>query len=112
MPARRCCGWPSALSRPVQSEGPRDDPAQCLVGGGAGVLCARAGHLAEQAKAKEGQLQVRWNQLQLEQGALATSSLIDARARKGLSMQPAPPQRTLYLVTEPTAEPAGMVPVR
>ncbi|MEK9775234.1 MAG: cell division protein FtsL [Quisquiliibacterium sp.] len=66
----------------------------------------------EQAKAKEGQLQVRWNQLQLEQGALATSSLIDARARKGLSMQPAPPQRTLYLVTEPTAEPAGMAPVR
>ena len=66
----------------------------------------------ESAQGKSRQLEVHWNQLQLEQGALATSSLIDSKARKGLAMQPAPPQRTLYLVTEPLAEQTAMVPAR
>ena len=54
------------------------------------------------------QLEVQWDQLQLEQSALATSSLIDAKARKGLSMQPAPPQRTLYLNVDPSTEKTAM----
>ena len=65
----------------------------------------------ERAQAQSRQLEVQWDQLQLEQSTLATSSLIDAKARKGLAMQPAPPQRTLYLSvdvpTEKTAMGAG-----
>jgi len=65
----------------------------------------------ERAHGQTHQLEGQWDQLQLEQSALATSSLIDAKARKGLSMQPAPPQRTLYLnvdaPTEKTAMGAG-----
>jgi len=63
---------------------------------------------AERTQAQKRQLEVQWNQLQLEQSTLATSSLIDAKARKGLSMQPAPPQRTLYLNVDPSTEKTAM----
>jgi cell division protein FtsL len=66
----------------------------------------------ERSQAKAKQLEVQWNQLELEQSRLATSSLIDSKARKGLSMQPAPAQRTLYLVVEPISEQTAMGPQR
>lgn len=62
----------------------------------------------ERARAQSRELDVQWNQLQLDQNRLATASRIDSKARKGLSMQPAPPQRTLYLTIEPTAEMTAM----
>jgi cell division protein FtsL len=62
----------------------------------------------ERAHGQTRQLEVQWDQLQLEQSALATSSLIDAKARKGLSMQPAPPQRTLYLSLDTPTEKTAM----
>ncbi len=62
----------------------------------------------ERAQAQARQLEVQWDQLQLEQSTLATSSLIEAKARKGLSMQPAPPQRTLYLNVDTPAEKTAM----
>jgi cell division protein FtsL len=62
----------------------------------------------EREQAQSRQLDIHWNQLQLEQSALATSSLIDAKARKGLSMQPAPPQRTLYLNLDTPTEKTAM----
>lgn len=66
----------------------------------------------ERAQGQARELDVQWNRLQLEQGALATASRIDARARKGLAMQPAPPQRTLYLSVEPKAEQTALGPAR
>jgi len=62
----------------------------------------------ERARSQSRELDVQWNQLQLDQNRLATASRIDSKARKGLSMQPAPPQRTLYLTIEPTAEMTAM----
>ena len=62
----------------------------------------------ERAHGQTRQLEVQWDQLQLEQSALATSSLIDAKARKGLSMRPAPPQRTVYLNVDPSTEKTAM----
>ena len=62
----------------------------------------------EQAQAQQRQLEVRWNQLQLDQTGLATSSLIDAKARRGLSMQPVTPQRTLHLNVEQGPERTAM----
>ena len=62
----------------------------------------------ERAQGQSRELDVQWNQLQLEQSALATSSLIDRKARKGLSMQPAPPQRTLYLNLDTASEKTAM----
>jgi cell division protein FtsL len=62
----------------------------------------------ERVQGQARQLETQWNQLQLEQSALATSSLIDAKARKGLSMQPAPPQRTLYMNIDPSGEKTAM----
>lgn len=61
----------------------------------------------EQAHAQTRQLEIRWDQLQLDQTGLATASLIDSKARRALSMQPAAPQRTLHLTLEPSAEKAG-----
>lgn len=54
----------------------------------------------EQANNQTQQLEVRWDQLQLDQTALGTTSLIDSKARRALAMQPATPQRTLYLAVE------------
>jgi len=62
----------------------------------------------ERARSHSRELDVQWNQLQLEQNRLATASRIDSKARKSLSMQPAPPQRTLYLTIEPTGEKTAM----
>ncbi|MBN9460231.1 MAG: cell division protein FtsL [Burkholderiales bacterium] len=57
----------------------------------------------ERAQAQAAQHEVRWNQLQLEQTALAKASLIDARARRDLAMQPVSAERTLYLMFDPVA---------
>jgi len=62
----------------------------------------------ERARSQSRELDVQWNQLQLDQNRLATASRIDSKARKGLSMQPVPPQRTLYLSVEPAAEITAM----
>ncbi len=51
----------------------------------------------ERAQAKAQQLEVQWDQLQLEQTGLAKASLIDFRARKGLSMQALTADKTLHL---------------
>ncbi|MEN9315655.1 MAG: cell division protein FtsL [Pseudomonadota bacterium] len=58
----------------------------------------------EQANTQTQQHEIRWDQLQIDQTALGTASLIDAKARRGLSMQPATPQRTLHLTVDPTIE--------
>lgn len=62
----------------------------------------------EQAQSQARQLEVRWNQLQLDQTGLATASLIDSKARRGLSMQPVSPQRTLHLSVETPADKTAM----
>jgi len=62
----------------------------------------------EQAQSQMRQLEVRWDQLQIDQTALATASLIDAKARRGLSMQPASPQRTLHLGVEASPDKTAM----
>lgn len=61
-------------------------------------------HAQNQAK----QLEVRWDQLQLDQTGLATASLIDAKARRGLAMQQISPQRTLHLSVEQPSEKTAM----
>ena len=43
------------------------------------------------------QIDVQWDQLQLEQAQLIKPSLIDARARRDLAMRAAAPERTIYL---------------
>jgi cell division protein FtsL len=58
----------------------------------------------ERAQAQARQLEVQWNQLQLEQHGLAKASLIDAKARSGLAMRPAAPERTLHLTIETPVE--------
>ncbi len=55
----------------------------------------------ERSQAQAAQLEVGWNQLQVEQTALAKASLIDAKARRELSMQSVSPERTLHLVVDP-----------
>ncbi len=62
----------------------------------------------ERAQLQARQHEVRWKRLQLDQTRLATASLIDARARSGLAMQPASPKRTLYLSLEAPREPAAL----
>jgi len=62
----------------------------------------------EQANAQTQQLEIRWEQLQLDQTALGTASLIDSKARRGLAMQPSTPQRTLYLTLEGGLERPGV----
>lgn len=58
----------------------------------------------EHAQGQARQLDVRWNRLRLDQTRLATASLIDSKARAGLAMQPASPQRTLYLTLDTPVE--------
>jgi cell division protein FtsL len=55
----------------------------------------------ERAQAQAAQLEVRWNQLQVEQTALAKASLIDTKARRELAMESISPERTLHLVMDP-----------
>lgn len=55
----------------------------------------------ERTQAQAARHEVRWNQLQLEQTALAKASLIDAKARRELAMQSITPERTLYLLFDP-----------
>lgn len=62
------------------------------------------GHARNQAR----QLDVHWNRLQLDQTRLATAALINTKAREGLSMRPADPQRTLYLSLELPPERTAM----
>jgi cell division protein FtsL len=58
----------------------------------------------ERAQNQARQLEVQWEQLVLEQTGLSKASLIDAKARRGLAMQPVPAERTMYLTLEPGAE--------
>ncbi|KAA0217142.1 MAG: cell division protein FtsL [Lautropia sp.] len=55
----------------------------------------------ERAQAQAARLEVGWNQLQVEQTALAKASLIDTKARRELAMQPVSAERTLHLVVDP-----------
>ncbi|MBN9429630.1 MAG: cell division protein FtsL [Burkholderiales bacterium] len=55
----------------------------------------------ERAQTQSAQHEVRWNQLQVEQTALANASLIDAKARRELAMQSISADRTLHLVIDP-----------
>ena len=55
----------------------------------------------ERAQAQAAQLEVGWNQLQVEQTALAKASLIDTKARRELTMQSVSADRTLHLVVDP-----------
>lgn len=55
----------------------------------------------ERAQAQAAQLEIGWNQLQVEQTVLAKAALIDAKARRELAMQPISPDRTLHLVVDP-----------
>lgn len=66
----------------------------------------------EQANNQTQQHEVRWDQLQIDQTALGTASLIDAKARRGLSMQPATPQRTLHLTVDAGVERTSDDPTR
>lgn len=50
-----------------------------------------------QAEATARQLEVQWDRLELEQTALAKTSLIDSKARRHLSMQTLSADRTLHL---------------
>ncbi|MGD9945704.1 MAG: cell division protein FtsL [Burkholderiaceae bacterium] len=56
---------------------------------------------SERARTQTAQHEVRWNQLQVEQTALANASLIDAKARRELAMQSISADRTLHLVIDP-----------
>ena len=58
----------------------------------------------ERAQTQARQLEVQWNQLQVEQDGLAKPSMIDAKARRGLSMQTVPANRTLYLTVDQPVE--------
>jgi cell division protein FtsL len=58
----------------------------------------------ERAQVRAQQLEVRWDQLQLEQSSLAKSSLVDAKARRELGMQPPAADRTLHLSVDVLAQ--------
>jgi cell division protein FtsL len=58
----------------------------------------------ERAHARAQQLEVQWDQLQLEQTGLAKSSLIDAKARRDLGMQPPTADRTLHMSIDVLAQ--------
>lgn len=51
----------------------------------------------ERSQQASRQLDVEWNQLQLEQSEFSKASLIDAKARGSLAMKPVDPARTLHL---------------
>lgn len=61
----------------------------------------------ERAQAKAQQLDVQWDQLQLEQTGMANAALIDSRARKDLAMQPLSAARTLHLTMDTALAAAG-----
>jgi len=63
----------------------------------------------ERGQVKAQQLEVQWDQLQLDQTGLATASLIDQRARKHLSMQKRTTDKTLHLTVDTVAQ-ARVVP--
>ena len=58
----------------------------------------------ERAQARAQQLEVQWDQLQLEQTGLSKVSLIDSRARKTLAMQFLDADRTLNLSIDVVAD--------
>lgn len=51
----------------------------------------------ERVQRQARQLDVQWEQLQLEQSGLSKPSRIDGKARSGLAMQSVPADRTLHL---------------
>ncbi len=55
----------------------------------------------EKAHAQTARLEVQWNQLQVDQTALAKAALIDRKARSELAMQSISAERTLHLVVDP-----------
>jgi len=55
----------------------------------------------ERAQAQAARLEVQWDQLQIEQTALAKAARIDTKARRELAMEAISPQRTLHLVVDP-----------
>lgn len=55
----------------------------------------------ERARTHAARLEVQWDQLQIEQTALAKASRIDTKARGELSMESISPQRTLHLIVDP-----------
>ncbi len=62
----------------------------------------------ERAQQQQRQLEVQWNQLQLEQGLLTQHDLVDRTARKTLGMQNVTPAQTHYL-TLTQEQPAATV---
>ena len=66
----------------------------------------------ERAHQRARQLEIQWDQLQLEQMNLAKASLIDARARKALAMQPVSSDRTLHLSIDNIPQIAAKPPTR
>ena len=56
---------------------------------------------AERSAAQARQLETAWNELRVQQTALAKAALIDARARRDLAMQAVAPDRTLHLIVDP-----------
>jgi cell division protein FtsL len=51
----------------------------------------------ERARAQAKQLEVRWNELQVQQNQFAKTSLIDAKARQEMGMQAVPSDRLVHL---------------
>ncbi len=62
----------------------------------------------ERAQGQARQLESRWDQLRVEQDGLAKPSMIDGKARRGLSMQAVPANRTLYLTADVPVEQTAM----
>ena len=62
----------------------------------------------ERVQGQARQLEVQWDQLRVEQDGLAKSSMIDGKARRGLSMQAVPASRTLYLAADVPVEHTAM----
>ena len=76
---------------------------------------ARKGFIdLERAQAQGRQLEVRWDQLLVEQRQYAKTGLVATKARRELSLGAAHPERTLYLTLRPeqlvqaAAEPAAV----
>jgi cell division protein FtsL len=64
-------------------------------------------HEKVQVQARE--LEVNYKQLELEQSALAKTSLIDARARKAVSLQPPASSRVLHVLGQDNTQ-ASLAP--
>ena len=61
----------------------------------------------ERTQRQARQLDVQWEQLQLDQTGLAKPSRIDTKARSGLAMQSVAPDRTLHLNSDFAVEVAA-----